>query len=373
MEVIELLTEFHQIASSPKKQLEGYLAAGEQVVACAPVYTPEEIIHSMGLIPMGVWGADLEIKEAKRYFPAFICSIMQSILELGITGEYEGISALVVPSLCDSLKCLGQNWKYAVKEIPFIPMTYPQNRKEDYGRAFTKKGYENVIQGLEAAAGVKFSEEKLSKSLAVYNEHNRAMREISDVLADHPEITVSQRSDIFKSAYFIKKEEHTALVKGLLEELKKRPEAKVSKTKIVLTGILADNKNLLAILDTNNLMVAADDLAHESRQYRTDAVLDGSPLDSLADKFARMDHCSVLYDPDKKRADYLVELVNKHQAAGVAVIMTKFCDPEEFDYVMIKRACDKAGIPVIQIETDRQMVNYEQANTLVQTFREMIQ
>ena len=71
------------------------------------------------------------INQAKKYFPAFICSIMQSILELGINGEYKGISAIVIPSLCDSLKCIGQNWKYAVKDIPFIPMTYPQNRKPE--------------------------------------------------------------------------------------------------------------------------------------------------------------------------------------------------------------------------------------------------
>ncbi len=106
----------------------------KKVVACVPVYTPEELIHSMGLVPMGAWGADIELKESKKYFPAFICSIMQSILELGIKGEYKGISAIVIPSLCDSLKCLGQNWKYAVKDIPFIPMTYPQNRKPEAGK-----------------------------------------------------------------------------------------------------------------------------------------------------------------------------------------------------------------------------------------------
>ena len=30
--------------------------------------------------------------------------------------------------------------------------------------------------------------------------------------------------------------------------------------------------------------------------------------------------------------------------------MTKFCDPEEFDYVPIKRACDKAGLMHLNIE-----------------------
>ena len=53
--------------------------------------------------------------------------------------------------------------------------------------------------------------------------------------------------------------------------------------------------------------------------------------------------------------------------------MTKFCDPEEFDFVMIKKACEKADLQLVQIEVDRQMVNYEQANTMIETFKEMIQ
>ena len=111
MAVKELFAQLHEVAASPKKQLEKYLAEGKKVVAVAPVYTPQEIIQSMGMVPMGVWGADMELNESKKYYPAFICSIMQSILELGLKGEYDGVSAIIIPSLCDSLKTLGQNWK----------------------------------------------------------------------------------------------------------------------------------------------------------------------------------------------------------------------------------------------------------------------
>ena len=62
----------------------------------------------------------------------------------------------------------------------------------------------------------------------------------------------------------------------------------------------------------------------------------------------------------------------KKKADGIVVLMTKFCDPEEFDYVPIKRAADEAGIPHINIEVDRQMKNYQQANTMLQTFADML-
>lgn len=370
MAVKELLGQLHEAAECPKKQLDKYLAEGKKVVAMAPVYGPQEIVHSMGLVPMGVWGADIEINEAKKYYPAFICSIMQTILELGIKGEYKGVSAIIIPSLCDSLKTLGQNWKYAVEDIPFIPMTYPQNRQPDYGIKFTRAGYERVIKDLETATGARFSEPALAASNALYNEHNQVMREFAEI-ASKADITAAERSDVFKSAWFMTVEEHTAIVKELNEELKKAPEAE-GKLRVLVTGILADSPSLLKALDENGLKVVFDDVAHESRQYRTDVPEMENPLDALAHKFANMDNCTLLYDRDKKRVDYIIEQAKAHDAQGIIVLMTKFCDPEEFDYVPIKRACEKAGLVHLNIEVDRQMVNYEQAGTMIQAFKEMI-
>ena len=51
--------------------------------------------------------------------------------------------------------------------------------------------------------------------------------------------------------------------------------------------------------------------------------------------------------------------------------MMKFCDPEEFDYPLIYKACQNADIPVLEIEVDRQMNNYEQARTLIESFKEI--
>ena len=59
MSVQTVLEKFHAVAANPKKQLDTYLSNGDKVVLTAPVYTPEEIIHSMGLVPMGAWGADM--------------------------------------------------------------------------------------------------------------------------------------------------------------------------------------------------------------------------------------------------------------------------------------------------------------------------
>lgn len=370
--VNEILEQFGKAAGHPGHMMKQYLKDGKKVVLCAPVYTPEEIIHSMGMVPFGAWGADKEIEGAKRYFPAFICSIMQSILDLGIDGTYEGATAIVIPSLCDSLKVLGENWKYAVPSIPFIPMTYPQNRKTEAGRGFTKNSYKRVINDLEKFSGEKYSLESLAESNKIYNKHNQTMRRLSDILPDYDFITPKQRRDIFKSSFFMLKEEHTSLVEELMEVLENTEKKQNSKIRIITTGILADNSDLLSILEKNNMVIVGDDIANESRQCRVDAANLENALDSLVDKFVNMDNCSVLYDKDKKRADYIVNMAEVKKADGIIILMTKFCDPEEFDYVMLKKTFEKARIPFATIEVDRQMVNYEQANTIIQTFSDML-
>lgn len=366
----DILSRFHDIAANPKGQKEKYLSEGRKLVLVS-YYTPEEIIHSMGAVPFGVWGGDFALSESKKYFPAFLCSIVQSIVELGMKGVYDGASAIIFPSLCDSLKVVGENWKAAVPGIRFIPMTYPQNRKPDFGHDFTRAGYERVIREAEEATGLPFSEEVLAKSIEIYNEHNRVMREFAAAAKKHPEISTQQRSDVFKSAFFMRKEEHTALVKELLAALSGET-SESPKKRIMTSGILTDAPDLLRIFDENGLQIVCDDVCAESRQYRTDAPEEGEPLDRLVSKFCGMDDDTLLYDPTKHRIERLISDAQEAKAQGIVVVMTKFCDPEEFDYPLIKKAAEQADIPCLTIEVDRQMSDYAQARTAIETFKELL-
>lgn len=366
----EMLKKFHEVATSPRAQMDKYMKEGKDIVLTAPVYTPEEIVHAMGFVPMGAWGADIELNRSKEYCPAFLCSVVQSILELGIKGTYKGAKALIVPSLCDTLKGLGENWKYAVDDILFIPMTYPQNRKPDFGIKYTKAGYQRVIRDLESLGG-KFDDAKLAESNKIYNEHNAAMRKVDAVLAKHPEITAAQRSDIFKSAFFMLKEEHTKMVNEFIAEIEKQTPGE-EKLNVIISGILADAPQLNEIIDGVGLHIVADDVAAQSRQYRTDVPEMDEALQALAVKFGRMDNCSVLYNVEKPRIQWMVDTAKERGAKGVIVIMTKFCDPEEFDYPLIKKACEAAGLSVALVEVDRQMDQFEQVRTNIETFRDML-
>lgn len=368
------LAQLRQAVEDPRSQLEHYLSQGEKVVGCFAVYTPEELVHAAGAVPMGIWGAQTELKLAKSYLPAFACPIMQSSLELGLRGSYRGLSCVIIPTLCDTFRCITQNWKEGVASIPMIAITYPQNRTFAGSTEFLLSEYEHVLDRLREFAGLSVTEESLAETIEVYNEHNAVMREFAAVANDHLDvITAGVRHVVMKSALFYEKGEHTALVREIVEELKALPVYPYRGRRVVLTGITAEPGAFLDILTENGLAVVGDDLAQESRQFRTDTPVTGGPaLRRLALQWSTRYADCLAHEDNKQRGELLIGMCKDTGATGVIACMMKFCDPEEYDFPIYQRALKKEHIPTLFVEIDQQNEGYEQARTRIQTFAEMI-
>ncbi|MGH4123766.1 MAG: 2-hydroxyacyl-CoA dehydratase subunit D [Clostridium sp.] len=368
-----VLSQMKDVINNPGAVVKAYREKGIKIVGCFPVYCPEEIIHAAGMFPMGIWGGSTEIELSKQYLPAFACSIMQSCLEYGLKGAYNDLSAVIIPGMCDTLICMGQNWKVAVPQVEYISLVHPQNRKIEAGVVYLKSEYNNIKKRLEEISGCTVTEEKLNESIEIYNDYRKTMREFVEVAAKYPNIiTPIIRNTVIKSAFFMEKSEHTKLVKVLISEVEKMPAEKWLGKTVLLSGILADSEELLSILAENNIAVAADDLAQETRQFRFDVPEGSDAVDRLARFWSIFEGCSLAYDPEKKRGAIITQQIKEKNIDGVIFCMMKFCDPEEYDYPLMKKEVEAAGIPTLYLEIDQQVQNNEQARTRVQTFAEML-
>jgi benzoyl-CoA reductase/2-hydroxyglutaryl-CoA dehydratase subunit BcrC/BadD/HgdB len=199
------------------------------------------------------------------------------------------------------------------------------------------------------------------------------MRRFTEVSGRHPGLlTPSARNAVFKSSYFLDVREHEEKVRELTDLIEKTPAGSFSGPRLVTSGIIADAPGLLKILDDCGAAVVDDEVTHESLRFRADVPVTGDPIVGLAQQLGEIEGCPVLYDPGKYRGTMLIELVRKSGADGVLFVQTKFCDPEEYDYVPLKRMLDKEGIRHLQVETDMQTSNYEQARTAIETFCEIV-
>lgn len=367
------IEELTAISADPKAALKKAVSDGKKAVGVLPYFCPEELVYAAGMLPFGLWGAAIQANESKRYYPAFICSILHTTLELGIRGELNDLSAVMIPISCDSLKGMGANWQYGVGTVPVINVAYAQNRKISAGVDFTASQFAKIRTQLEGIAGCEITDDDLAKAIGIYNENRRAILSFSKAAAKHPEeISARTRSAVIKAGYFMDRAEHTKALWEIVEALSALPASDEGYLKIVTTGILADMPQLLEILERNRMVIVDDQIAQESVNARYETCVTEDPILGMAERLGEIEGCSVLYDLKKKRGEQLVSLAKEAKADGILFVLTKFCDPEEYDYVPVKRMTDAAGIPMLQVEIDQQMTNFGQAESAVQAFVEMI-
>ncbi len=375
MDVINnVLTEMNRVISSPVQVVKDYKKnTGKKVVGCFPVYCPEEIVHAAGMLPIGMWGGQTQISLANTILPAFACSIMQSVMDFALRGVYKELDAVIISAPCDTLKSIGQDWQYSIPHIKSILTVYPQMRKLPAGIQYLKTEFQNIKKEIESISGESISDEALHKSIEVYNEHRQSLRNFCSIARMYPlTITPTVRHLVIKSGYFMEKSQHTALVNELVSELSKLPAEEFKGKRVILTGIMAEPNGLLELFSENGITVVGDDLAQESRQFRTDVPAGDDPLLRLAQQWSLVEGCSLAYDPDKKRGDMLINMVKDTGADAIVLCMMKFCDPEEFDFPVLSAQFEAAGIPMLHLEIDQQIQSMEQVRTRIQGFKEML-
>ena len=371
-ELNTLLNRLHDVASNPRRVLDGYLGQGRKVVGCFPVYVPEELVHAAGMVPMGLWGAQLTPTAAGKYNPIFTCSVMRSCLELGMTGRYRGLSCVIMPMLCDTFRGMSSGWRAGVKDIPIASFIHPQNRQDPDAREFLVDEYRALAGLVEELTEGHITDEALSKTIDIYNRHSAVMIEFAETANDHLDvITPVMRHAVMKSGTFPLKEEHTEAVEQVITELKKLPKHEWKGKRVILTGLMAEPDEFLQMFEENRIAVVGDDLAQESRQYRTPIPQGNDPWSRLAGQWLNRYSCSMVHETRFTRGQLVVDMARRTRAEGVAICLMRFCDVEEYDAPLIEKAVKKAGLHSLCLEIDQSTQNNAQSRTKLQTFAEM--
>lgn len=368
------IDKFLNIARQPKASVPASMKeTGKKAFGCFPIYTPEEIIYAASLLPVGMWGGKTRIVQADKYIQGFCCTIMRANLELGIKCTYDFLEGIIIPTYCDSMKAILANWSIAVPGCKAIPFVSPQNRNSSFSLGFLISQYERFKKDLEELTGREITGESIEKSFQIYEEYRAAMREFVRLVNEYPlTLTPTVRHLIIKAAYFTDKAAYTKELRALMTELKEMPKEKAKGPKVIITGYVTEPEALLDAFTENGYVIAADDLAHESRQFRTLSRSEGTAIEKMAYRMIDLRGCTFFYEENKSRGAMLADFVKEYKADGVVAGVYKFCDPEEFDYPVYKKELEEKKIPVLYIEIDQQADSVEQLRTRIQGFAETL-
>lgn len=348
----------------------------KKLVGCYPVYHPVELIHAAGMVPVGVIGGGnrLEIANADSRFQSFVCSIVKSTLELGLTGRLDFLDGIVFHSICDPARNLGSVFTRNFPRLKVDYIHFPQNMTSPHTIDYLVAEYRRLIAGYEQLAGKKILDDGLRRSIAVYNEQRRLLRELYALRAAKPQnLSTVESYVLMRIGTLMPPEEHIPILKEALAALRARDEKPKDRIKVVLEGSFCEQPPLELIegLEAAGCYILDDDFLLGWRWFSVDVPTDGDPLRNLAESYLRRAvYSGVKHDTRESKSKHLIDKVRETGATAVLILAAKFCEPALFDYALYKRALEKEGIPHVCLEFEEKMWIFDKARTEVETFVE---
>lgn len=374
-DVKTMIAEFEKVALEPEKSVANLKKeTGKKLIGMFPYHLPEEIVYAAGMLPVGMWGGQKEIKLADKYLQSFCCSLIKENFEMGMDGTYKKyLDGVVMATFCDTLKCICEDWKVAVPEMPLIAMYYPQNRKIDAAITYMKKEFELAQAQLEKIAGKSITEADLEAAWEVYEAYRAECRKFVKLVGKLPKtLNATKRHLVLKAGWFMDKKVYTEKLAALNAAIEAAPAEEFKGAKVLVEGIIVEPIALLDAFVANDLAIVADDLSHESRMFRVEGRKEGTVYEKMAYRVADAYADPLLLDEKKEHGKELVKMVKEYGADGVVVCAMKFCDPEEYDYPIFKAELEAAGIPVLYMEIEQKMESVAQYETRLQAFAETL-
>ncbi|MGE5207462.1 MAG: 2-hydroxyacyl-CoA dehydratase [Chlamydiota bacterium] len=352
--------------------------ADARAIAYFPVYVPVEIIHACGMLPVGLTGAgdQLDIQHADARFGSFICSIVKTTMELGLTGRLDPFDGFLFSSICDSARnlCFVLKRNSPDRYIDFLHL--PHNSATPATVDFLASEYRRLIASLKQMSGGAFSEDRLRHSIALYNENRALLRQLSRLRAEEPHLLrASELYLLLRAGNLMPVEAHTELLREVLAGLPARAAKPRDSLRVVVEGAFCEQppRELIRLMEEAGCYIVDDDFVLGRRWFTDDVPTEGDPVLALAESYAaRAVYSSVRHDPVRSRTAGLVEKVRRTQASAVIFLIAKFCEPAYFDYVLFKRALEGLGIPHLLLEFEEKMFTFDRVRTEVETFVESL-
>jgi len=349
-----------------------------KVIAYFPVYAPVEVIAAAGMLPVGLHGAGdrLELQHADARFGSFICSIVKTTLELGLTGHLAPFDGMLFSSICDSARnlCFVLKRNFPHLYVDFLHL--PHNAESVSARAFLRSEYARVKAALEQWTGRAIGEQQLREAIARYNENRRVIRALYDWRAEEPHrIRAWELYVLVRAGDLLPVEEHTALLREACEGFARRQAKPRDSIRVLVESAFCEQPplGLIRLLEEVGCAIVEDDLTLGRRWFFEDVPTDGDPLQALAESyFDRSVASSVRHDWRRPRFRALLEKVRARRAQAVIFLIAKFCEPAYFDYVLFKRELQREGIPHLLLEFEEKMYTFERLQTEVETFVETL-
>jgi len=363
------VSEFH----SPSRKdyiLKQREVHGRHSFGVFPAQYPRELLWAMRILPVEIWDPPLDLSSAGAHLQSYICSIVRFGIEFIVQGKGDILDGLLFPHTCDSI----QNLTSIVNDYlkPGIPCYFFYPPKWPY-RESSHRFYIQQLRELAAQLENRFGDlddRQFKQYIEKGEKVDSVMREIYSLRASGGLCASNvEFYRIIRQAEFLHPDDLIPLLETFLEKSRGR---QASQTSVVLSGVLPNPPEILALLDQLKIRVGDDDLLACGRRYLVPRGQAHDPFERLAERYFQMPPCTTRNSPIRERLEHLISKLEGSNAKGVIFWIVKFCEPELFDMPYLIEGLKKRGLPTLVIDVEPNQELTGQLTTRVEAFTEMI-
>lgn len=322
---------------------------------------------------------------ATYYLSPFLCGFAKALLERGIEGGYNFLSALFAGETCSEMNRTIEHFELLrlVDNDKFFVSIFdmPFKTDEHCVKSYADQMRIRILNPLKEKYGVDVSDDSMRKAVELHNKVCRLITQIGEFRKeDNPRITGYEFHVLCVASYCCPKYLIVDKLEETLEELKTRQpdEKKNFRAKIVLVGSEMDDPDFTKLIEDSGAYVAADRYCFGSLPGREEIILndDEDVLTQICRHYMKTAQCPRYMEKAKVegRREYVKQLVDEYHADGVVYEQLKFCEFWGYEralasYVMV----NEFGIPAIAIDRQYTASASGQLRTRLQAFVESLE
>lgn len=350
-----------------------------KIIGFLPIYIPREIVHSAGMLPVGLFGAGdrIPVVRGDAFFQSYICHLPRTVVEMALGGNFDQFDGFIFPAICDVIRNLSGMFRLKIEGKLVRYLDFPQNFDPKVGGVFYRAELDRMVADFEKLNGVKITTKSLNESLALYNRNRRLLSELEQFRIANPhKIPAADIYLVQRAGHTLSVEDHNKYLEQILSltgSIEAEPEDKI---RVVVQGSFCEQPplGLIKTIENAGCYIVEDDFQLGLKWFTEDLPCDtDDPLGVLVSYYLeKSPMSSAVYEGESPKGERLAQEVKDLGADGVIFCAPSFCDPALLDRPLLEKAMNHHHIKHAGFQYHENLGQFHVIKEQAGTFADMI-
>ncbi len=360
------------------ERIEQWRREGGKALGIVCCHAPFELLHAAGVLPVRLRSTGCKsCADAVACTGESNCGFVTSILQYLIDGVYD-LDGLVASNGCGDAPAVFSNWKTitnASGREQFLYEIFAPHMVNEASYSYFASGLDELREGLEQFTGRTITNDALRRSVDIYNEARRLVKQVYDLhKAEHPVVGGAETLKLTLAATQMPIEEYIELLKAFLAEAETRAPITNFSKRVMIAGSALDDPEYIKAIEDCGLLVVADLNSFGIRFLRDELPYDENNVAaSIARYYLTRSSCPRMMDGSDDIHEYILNAAQEYRVDGVIIERMKHCGKWDVETVLLENVFKEANIPSLSIDRDVILTAQGQLTLRVEAFREMLE